>query len=121
MLGAIRRYGVAQALRASVPRSIQVRSTPQLLKLQPTPVSRLPAITRSFHNIPAVQSSATASVQQDDSLQSEEEPLQEFSDLQKYGLVDRRMIDTITGRMNITTMTDVQSKTFRESLKGDDM
>lgn len=57
----------------------------------------------------------------DDSVQSEIEPLREFADLQKQGLVDPQIINTITQKMNITTMTDVQSMTLRETLKGTDV
>ncbi|RJE20220.1 RNA helicase [Aspergillus sclerotialis] len=121
MLSAIRRYGVAQALRASVPRTLQVRSTPQLLKWQPSSISSIPSLARPFHYLPATRSSASASAQLDDPVQSEIEPLREFADLQKQGLVDPQIVNTITRKMKISTMTDVQSMTLRETLKGDDV
>lgn len=118
MLGAVRRYGVAHALRASLPRS-SVRAIPQLLKWQPSPASRLPSAARLIHNAPPTRSSASAAFQEDVPAQSEE-PLREFADLAKQGLVDPTVINTIS-RMGISTMTDVQSRTLRETLKGDDV
>ena len=121
MLGAIRRYGVAQALRASVPRTLQARSAPQLLRCQPSSISSIPSVARPFHNFPTLQSSASASAEVDYPAQNEIEPLREFRDLLKQGLVDPQIVKTISQRMNITTMTDVQSMTLRETLKGDDV
>lgn len=121
MLGAVRRYGVAQVLRASVPRSLHARPTLQLPKWKPSSISRLPNGVRSLHNIPPARSSASAAVQEDGPTQSESEPLRKFADLGRHGLVDPEIVDTITSRMRITTMTEVQSKTIRETLKGDDV
>jgi len=123
MLCAVRRHGVAQALRASTSRSFVARSTPQLLKWQPS-TSRLaafPQIYRSLHvsatRFQAAQAEAAA---------SEEEPttperLTEFADLASHGLVDKKIIDQITRFMKIKTMTDVQSMTINETLQGDDV
>lgn len=120
MLGVVRRYGVAQALRASAPRSLHVRST-QLLKWQPSSIPKAPSAIRSLHNSTASWSTAAASVQEDFPAQSDIEPLREFIDLRKQGLVDPTVVDTIVRKMKIQTMTDVQSKTLRETLKGGDM
>lgn len=122
MLGVVRRYGVAQALRASAPRSLPVRSTPQLLRSQPSSISKAPCAIRSLHSSRPVWSTAATSVQEDFPAQSgDEAPLQEFIDLRKQGLVDPVMVDTIVRKMNIQTMTDVQSQTLRETLKGGDV
>ena len=120
MLGPVRRYGVAQALRVSVPRSVYVRSTLQLPKWKPTSILRLSNGIRPLHNIPPARSSASAAVQEDGPAQSESEPLSEFSDLGRHGLVDPKIIDNITNKMKITTMTEVQSKTLYQTLRGDD-
>ena len=123
MLGVVRRYGAAQALRASVSRSLYARSTPQLLAWKP---SSAPAITtgiRPLHNAPPARNPATASAQVDQ-VQDEGAPqdqLREFQDLRTQGLVDPTIVNTITRRMMIQTMTDVQSMTLRETLKGDDV
>lgn len=122
MLCALRRHGVAQALRASTSRFFVARSTPQLLKLTPSTSSpaAFPQIHRSLHvsttRFQAAQAEAVAS----------EEPatpqrLTEFADLASHGLVDKKIIDQITRFMKIKTMTDVQSMTINETLQGDDV
>ncbi|RMJ27078.1 hypothetical protein PHISP_02026 [Aspergillus sp. HF37] len=125
MLGAVRRYGVAQALRASVPRSLHARSTPQLLKLQPSSVLKVSNAARPFHNFPQARSAASAAAQEDRPVRSESAQenaaLHEFADLQKRGLVDPKIIETIARKMNITAMTDVQSQTFHKTLQGNDV
>lgn len=123
MLCALRRHGVAQVLRASTSRSFVAKSTPQLLKFQPSTSSpaAFPQIHRSLHvsatRFQAAEAQAVA---------SEEEPatpqrLTEFADLASHGLVDKKIIDQITRFMKIKTMTDVQSMTINETLQGDDV
>ncbi|KAI9932170.1 hypothetical protein ASPWEDRAFT_27560 [Aspergillus wentii DTO 134E9] len=123
MLGTVRRYGVVQALRASAPRSLYARSIPQLSRWQAPSTSALPQIKRSlFHSSPFRSSAAAAQeVQIDDSAPASRELLTEFADLAKHGLIDPRVIRTITGPMKIKTMTDVQSQTIHETLQGDDV
>ena len=57
---------------------------------------------------------------------SEETPedvveLTRFQDLADHGLVSPRVIDVLTQRMNIQTMTDVQRLTINETLDGADV
>jgi ATP-dependent RNA helicase MSS116, mitochondrial len=44
-----------------------------------------------------------------------------FEDLETRGLVHPNVVNTITKYMNLETMTEVQSRTINEALKGADM
>ncbi|GFF42112.1 ATP-dependent RNA helicase mss116, mitochondrial [Aspergillus lentulus] len=124
MLGAVRRYGVVHALRASVPRAICRPSNSQLLRCQTSPVTAYPQSVRLLHESSPFFSSASAQAQaQPDDFQSAAplEPLREFTDLAEQGLVDPKIIRAIVKDMQIKTMTDVQSQTLREILQGDDV
>lgn len=121
MLGATRRFGFAQALRASAPRSLSSQWAPQLLKWQPR-LTPSPILNKSFHtSFPALNaaSSQAQAVQSD----STEEIITEFQDLKTKGLIDPMIIRNITdpARMGLKTMTDVQSQTIHQMLHGDDM
>ena len=48
-------------------------------------------------------------------------PVTKFKDLATQGLVCQTVVDTITNDMRLETMTQVQSLTLNESLKGTDM
>ena len=48
-------------------------------------------------------------------------PVTRFEDLAKGGMVCQTIVDTITKKMGLETMTQVQSLTISESLKGRDM
>ena len=48
-------------------------------------------------------------------------PVTEFKDLADHGMVCQTVVDTITKTMGLKTMTQVQSLTVSESLKGRDM
>lgn len=122
MLGAVRRFGVAQALKAPVSRSLITRSTPQPLKWQPSSrTAALPQIYRSFHVSSSLRSAQAAEAQTVDTESTPTDRITEFADLAKNGLIDPKIISTITRGMKITTMTDVQSMTINETLRGDDV
>lgn len=122
MLGAVRRFGVAQALKAPVSRSLIARSTPQPLKWQPSSrTAALPQIYRSFHVSSSLHSAQAAEAQTVDTESTPTDRITEFADLAKNGLIDPKIISTITRGMKITTMTDVQSMTINETLRGDDV
>ena len=122
MLGAVRRFGVAQALKAPVSRSLVARSTPQPLKWQPSSrIAALPQIYRSFHVSSSLRSAQAAAAQTVDAEFAPTERITEFADLAKNGLIDPKIISTITRGMKISTMTDVQSMTINETLRGDDV
>ena len=48
-------------------------------------------------------------------------PITAFPDLETRELVDPVIVNNITQGMGFTAMTDVQSKTINEALKGADM
>ena len=48
-------------------------------------------------------------------------PVTKFKDLAERGLVCRTLVDTLTKEMGFETMTNVQSLTLNQSLKGQDM
>jgi ATP-dependent RNA helicase MSS116 len=48
-------------------------------------------------------------------------PVTAFPDLETCRLVDPVIVNNITKGMGFTTMTEVQSKTINEALKGADM
>lgn len=50
-----------------------------------------------------------------------EQPITQFQELADKGLVNERIIYSITQKMNLTTMTDVQRMTIPETLKGVDV
>ncbi|GIK04837.1 hypothetical protein Aspvir_008934 [Aspergillus viridinutans] len=124
MLGAVRRYGVVHALRASVPRALCRPSNSHLLRCQTSPVTAFPQSVRLLHKSSPFFSSASAQAQaQPDDFEpaAPQEPLTEFADLAEQGLVDPKIIRAIVKDMKIKTMTDVQSQTLREILQGDDV
>ncbi|CAG8234929.1 unnamed protein product [Penicillium salamii] len=120
MLSTIRRFGVPSALRASAPRSISARYVAQLPKWQaPATLSSLPAI-RSLHSSGALFSAEAAQAVAE---QTEPRRITEFADLGAEGIVNQSIIKNIIqpDRMNIKTMTDVQSLTLNEIVKGSDV
>ena len=48
-------------------------------------------------------------------------PVTKFKDLVERGMVCKTVVDTITKAMGLETMTEVQSMTIGQSLKGQDM
>ena len=48
-------------------------------------------------------------------------PVTKFKDLVERGMVCKTVVDTITKAMGLETMTEVQSMTISQSLKGQDM
>jgi ATP-dependent RNA helicase MSS116, mitochondrial len=49
------------------------------------------------------------------------EPITRFKELATKGLVHPNIINTITQRMKLETMTDVQTRTINEALSGVDV
>jgi ATP-dependent RNA helicase MSS116 len=123
MLGTIRRFGVSSALRASAPRSIS-RCASQLPKWQaPSTLSSLSA-TRSLHSsFPRFSAAAAAEASTEQAEFTKPQRITEFSALAEEGLVDKAIMKNIiqADRMNLKTMTEVQSLTLHEIVKGDDM
>ncbi|KAL1961969.1 hypothetical protein VTN77DRAFT_704 [Rasamsonia byssochlamydoides] len=121
MLSAVRRGpALAQALRVCAPRSIQsVKATSLLARWQrPSASISSPLQVRAFHFSPPLRAAAQP-VQE--AAGGSEERITQFQELADKGLVSSRLIYPITNKMNLTTMTDVQSLTINETLKGIDV
>ncbi|KAE8367159.1 P-loop containing nucleoside triphosphate hydrolase protein [Aspergillus caelatus] len=121
MLGAFRRNGVAHALRASAPRSLSARVTPQQLQWRPPTFSAISHVPRSLFHASRVSFSAVAEAQVQNAEAEQEGRLSSFKQLADQGLVDPIIIRTINKNMGIKTMTDVQSMTIQETLQGNDV
>jgi ATP-dependent RNA helicase MSS116 len=123
MLGAVRRGpALAQALRACAPRSIlSVRATAPLARWQ-RPSAPIAALqVRSFRLSATLRDAGSATAQELEQAPENEGPLTEFQQLADRGLVSPSLIFSITKKMNITTMTEVQRMTINETLKGVDV
>lgn len=123
MLGAVRRFGVSQALRASAPRSLSARWAPQSLKWQ-APTSQGPVLAKFLHtSYPALNAASAQAAETLENVSQEPEFITEFADLKSRGLIDASIIRNIThpGRMALTTMTEVQSQTINQMLGGVDV
>ncbi|CAG8097307.1 unnamed protein product [Penicillium olsonii] len=120
MLSTIRRFGASSALRASAPRTLSARSVAQLPKWQaPASLSSLSAI-RSLHSSPTLFSAEAAQAHAE---QTEPRRHTEFAALGSEGIINENVIKNIIqpDRMNISTMTEVQSLTLNEIVKGNDI
>lgn len=124
MFGAVRRFGVSQVLRASAPRTLSARWALQSLKWQSQPIQS-PVLVRPFQtSFPALRAAgAEAEAVSQFAEPAESELITEFADLKTKGLIDPTIIRNIThpDRMGLKTMTEVQSQTINQMLRGDDM
>ncbi|KAJ5788954.1 uncharacterized protein N7518_005965 [Penicillium psychrosexuale] len=127
MLGTVRRFGVSHALRATTPRSISARLTSQLPKWQaPSSLASLDA-TRSLHSSFPRMSAATAEATAEEIVEeiktSKPALITEFADLAAENFIHSKIIKNIVqpDRMNLKTMTEVQTLTINEIVKGDDI
>lgn len=82
--------------------------------------------TRSFHQsiLPRQSAAAAAQVQEEPEHRAltneqidQQGPAKKFVELAERGLISQRIINTITQRMRLDTMTDVQSLTLNAALK----
>ncbi|KAL2818384.1 P-loop containing nucleoside triphosphate hydrolase protein [Aspergillus granulosus] len=119
MLGAFRRSAVSHALRSSA-RTVSARSTPERFRFLSSSISIPSYAPRSlFHSSSLLcNSQANAAVQND---LNEDQLSGRFSELAEKNLIDPSIIKTITGRMGIETMTDVQRQTIPLTVRGDDV
>ncbi|PYH97538.1 DEAD-domain-containing protein [Aspergillus ellipticus CBS 707.79] len=117
MLGAFRRNGVVHALRAS--RSLLARPTAQKTQWLAPSAPVVPRTVRALYHPSPVrfQSFEDSSAQP---TEAKPEP-EQFADLGAQGILDPSIVRVITNKMNIKTMTEVQSKTLREALNGEDV
>ncbi|KAJ5774965.1 hypothetical protein N7457_009861 [Penicillium paradoxum] len=123
MLGTVRRFGVSHALRAAAPRSVSARWVPQLPKWQAPSTLSSVAATRSLHSSFPRLSAATAEAFDNHNETSQPARITEFADLASNNVIDNTIIKNIiqADRMNLKTMTEVQSLTLNEIVKGDDI
>ncbi|OXV11375.1 hypothetical protein Egran_00862 [Elaphomyces granulatus] len=120
MLGAIRRGPVAaRALRACNPRPIQSRVSPSLVIWERPSSTVFPAIVRSFQHPATLRNAASAPSLSPEPV--EDSRITQFQELATRQLVNPKIIQNITKKMNINTMTEVQSLTIHETLEGDDL
>lgn len=81
---------------------------------------RVPAIAiAAFHQCAAWQNIAAAEAAEQGT--EESAPITRFADLATEGLVHPNVVDTITKKMKLETMTDVQTRTINEALSGVDV
>lgn len=121
-------------------RTVRLRGVQQI---KPAPRIRYPLTARAFGTSPQWRRSAAASAAyNEDAIEDEvdqesytEKPLSDaqtnqatkqgpvtkFKDLAERGLVCRTVVDTLINDMGLETMTQVQSLTLNESLKGTDV
>lgn len=126
MLAAVRRGQVlARAIRARASTPLKPsQPLAQLSQWHQLVPRRFLQPVRCLHSAPAAQFAAPAIRQID-----EEEDLPvagqgsitKFQELSDSGLVSSRVIDTIVNKMGITTMTEIQSGTINQTLKGVDV
>ncbi|KXG46376.1 uncharacterized protein PGRI_052320 [Penicillium griseofulvum] len=123
MLGTVRRFGVSHALRATTPRSISARFATQLPKWQSPSTLSSAVATRSLHASFPRMSAATAEAVAEEIEPSKPAIITEFADLASGNLIHNSIIKNIiqSDRMNLKTMTEVQSLTLHEIVKGDDI
>ncbi|KAK2810052.1 hypothetical protein FQN50_003246 [Emmonsiellopsis sp. PD_5] len=121
MLAPVRRGGVlARTLQTCIARpariSLGIQQAVKSYQLG-SQSSNLPI--RNFHAYPALRSLGTNEAVKPEEDSSPE--LAEFSQLAESGLVSDKVINVITDKMGIKTMTDVQRMTINATLKGSDV
>ncbi|KAL5113298.1 hypothetical protein ACEQ8H_008832 [Pleosporales sp. CAS-2024a] len=91
------------------------------------PSSRIAsATTAGFHHSAqwqqvAAHAEAEAEAEAEEGAPGANAPITRFADLAKQGLVHPEIINTITKKMRLSTMTDVQARTINEALLGTDI
>lgn len=122
MFGAVRRCPatLSRSLAAISTRTLRTPLThaPGVLRI-PLQSSRLTnAAISGFHHSAKWQQAVAQEAEQS---APQDELITEFKDLATKGLVHPNLISTITDRMKLKTMTDVQSRTINEALSGVDV
>lgn len=135
MLGAVRRGSASCAriwLRSS---PIQINASETFLLSQcfqrsSQPLSSLP---RQFHSVSLLRQYAAPQEAEVEALEEDIKrnantppppagaPVTRFTELEERGLVCKTVVRTLTSGMRLETMTEVQSKTINETLKGIDV
>ena len=126
MLGALRRCSTSlarsQSLGANTSRIVQRLNTARASIFLHTQFQQRNDHWRCYHQSRHLGASAAAQVAET-SQQDASHPgvITQFQDLASEGLVSSVVIDTITKDMKFEVMTDVQSATINEALRGTDM
>ncbi|ESZ93431.1 hypothetical protein SBOR_6173 [Sclerotinia borealis F-4128] len=121
MFSAVRRGPalISRSLRA-VPSTIRIPSTrPSTLCLNLHKTSRPSVESRWLHVSAALQLPSVAT--KENAVEQEPQVITRFDDLTKYGLVHPNVINEITNGMKLETMTEVQTLTINQALKGADI
>ena len=75
---------------------------------------------RSIHASPFLRQTAVAA-EEEENINGGQELITRFQDLEKLQIIHPNVINSITRGMGLETMTEVQSKTINEAIKGTDM
>ncbi|EME46616.1 hypothetical protein DOTSEDRAFT_70586 [Dothistroma septosporum NZE10] len=118
-----------QRCSASLPRSLSTfapasRTAQQCLRLSQMPTStlhRLPALTRTLHQTSRLRRQAAAQEDEIPSTDGGNAPITKFVELGSRGVLHENVVQTLTRDMGMETMTEVQSATINEALKGSDV
>lgn len=84
-------------------------------------MSNLPAITRTLHLSARLQQQAAAYEDDIPSTDGAKAPITKFAELETRGVIHKNVVQALTRDMGLETMTDVQSATINEALKGTDI
>ena len=93
------------------------RATQQCLRTQdalPRTISIAFPATRTLHQSARLRDAATEQ-------STATEPITRFDELETRNIVHRNVVRTLTGEMGLETMTEVQTRTINEALKGQDV
>ncbi|KAL2833925.1 P-loop containing nucleoside triphosphate hydrolase protein [Aspergillus pseudoustus] len=120
MLGAFRRSAVSHALRCSA-RTVLARSTPQRFQFLSSSIPIPSYAPRSlFHSSSLLCNSQADIVVQNEAVEDELSSAF-FSELSEKKIVHDSIIKTITGKLGIESMTDVQRQTIPLTVRGGDV
>jgi hypothetical protein len=120
MLGAFRRSAVSHALRLSA-RAVSARPTPQRFQSLSSSISTPSYAPRSLFHSSSLLFNSQAAAETDIGDVGQDQVSSRFSELAEKNLVDPSIIRTLTEKMRIETMTDVQRETIPLSVRGDDV
>ncbi|KAL2858145.1 P-loop containing nucleoside triphosphate hydrolase protein [Aspergillus pseudodeflectus] len=120
MLGAFRRSAVSHALRFSA-RAVSARPTPQRFQSLSSSISIPSYAPRSLFHSSSLLFNSQAAAETDVGDVGQDQVSSRFSELAEKNLVDPSIIRTLTEKMRIETMTDVQRETIPLSVRGDDV
>ncbi|KAF2659938.1 DEAD-domain-containing protein [Lophiostoma macrostomum CBS 122681] len=87
----------------------------------PTPRVVSNVAVAAFHRSAKWRQNAAVAEGSEQIYEANDGPVTKFADLGKRGLVHPAVIRTITDKMNLETMTDVQTRTINEALSGVDV